>query len=66
MTNKQEIFILIDDSGKFNINEHSCIYSGLFFYSSKDYMNFIYSSWTTLTIPIYSKLEFTTKSFSLN
>ena len=44
MTNKQEIFILIDDSGKFNINEHSCIYSGLFFYSSKDYMNFIYSS----------------------
>ena len=41
MTNKQEIFILIDDSGKFNINEHSCIYGGLFFYSSKDYMNFI-------------------------
>lgn len=41
MKNNQEIFILIDDSGKFNINESSCIYGGLFFYSSNDYMNFI-------------------------
>lgn len=41
MTDKQEIFILIDDSGKFNINEYSCIYGGLFFYCSKEYMNFI-------------------------
>lgn len=39
MTN--EIFILMDDSGKLNKNENSCIFGGLFFYSSKDYMNFI-------------------------
>ncbi len=37
----QELFILMDDSGKLNINEKSCIYGGLFFYSSKEYMNFI-------------------------
>lgn len=36
-----EIFILMDDSGKLNKNENSCIYGGLFFYSSKEYMNFI-------------------------
>lgn len=36
-----EIFILMDDSGKLNKNENSCIFGGLFFYSSKDYMNFI-------------------------
>jgi len=41
MKEKQNLFILIDDSGKFNINETSCIYGGLFFYSSNDYMNFI-------------------------
>lgn len=41
MKDKQELFILIDDSGKLNNNEISCIYGGLFFYSSKDYMNFI-------------------------
>lgn len=38
---KQELFILIDDSGKLNNNETSCIYGGLFFYFSKDYMNFV-------------------------
>ncbi|MCM1052499.1 MAG: DUF3800 domain-containing protein [Ruminococcus sp.] len=37
----QEIFILMDDSGKLNKNENSCIYGGLFFFSSNDYMNFI-------------------------
>ena len=36
-----EIFILMDDSGKLNKNENSCIFGGLFFYSSKEYMNFI-------------------------
>ncbi len=36
-----EIFIVMDDSGKLNKNENSCIFGGLFFYSSKDYMNFI-------------------------
>ncbi|MBR3229582.1 MAG: hypothetical protein IKF91_01995 [Bacilli bacterium] len=41
MEEKQELFILIDDSGKLNSNETSCIYGGLFFYSSKEYMNFI-------------------------
>ena len=35
------IFILMDDSGKLNKNENCLIYGGLFFYSSKDYMNFI-------------------------
>lgn len=39
MTNK--IFILMDDSGKLNNNENSCIYGGLFFYSNNDYINFI-------------------------
>ena len=39
MTN--EIFILMDDAGKLNKNEPCCIYGGLFFYSSKEYMNFI-------------------------
>ena len=38
---KNEIFILMDDSGKLNNNENSCIFGGLFFYSSKDYMNFV-------------------------
>ncbi len=41
MNNKQELFVLLDDSGKFNKNEKSCIYGGLFFYTSKDYMDFI-------------------------
>ena len=36
-----EIFILMDDSGKLNKNESCTIYGGLFFYNSKDYMNFI-------------------------
>lgn len=36
-----EIFILMDDSGKLNNNENSCIFGGLFFYSSKEYLNFI-------------------------
>lgn len=36
-----EIFILMDDSGKLNNNENSCIFGGLFFYSSKEYMDFI-------------------------
>lgn len=36
-----EIFILMDDSGKLNKNENSCIFGGLFFYSSTEYMNFI-------------------------
>lgn len=31
----------MDDSGKLNSNENSCIYGGLFFYSNKDYINFI-------------------------
>ena len=39
MDNK--IYILMDDSGKLNSNENSCIYGGLFFYSNKDYINFI-------------------------
>ena len=39
MTN--EIFILMDDSGKLNKNENSCIFGGLFFYSSYEYMNFV-------------------------
>lgn len=38
---KNEIFIVMDDSGKLTTKENSCIYGGLFFYSSKDYMNFI-------------------------
>ena len=38
---KNEIFILMDDSGKLNKNENSCIYGGVFFYSSVDYMNFV-------------------------
>lgn len=41
MENKNEIFILMDDSGKLNKNENSCIFGGLFFYSSFDYMNFV-------------------------
>lgn len=36
-----EIYILMDDSGKLNSNENLCIYGGLFFYSNKDYINFI-------------------------
>lgn len=36
-----EIHILMDDSGKLNSNENSCIYGGLFFYSNKEYINFI-------------------------
>ena len=36
-----EIFIFMDDSGKLNKNENSCIFGGVFFYSSKDYANFI-------------------------
>lgn len=36
-----EIFILMDDSGKLNRNENSCIFGGLFFYSSYEYMNFV-------------------------
>lgn len=36
-----EIFILMDDSGKLNKNENSCVFGGLFFYSSLDYMNFV-------------------------
>lgn len=36
-----EIYILMDDSGKLNSNENSCIYGGLFFYSNRDYINFI-------------------------
>lgn len=36
-----EIFILMDDSGKLNQNENSCIYGGLFFFSNNDYINFI-------------------------
>lgn len=36
-----ELFILMDDSGKLNSNENSCIYGGLFFYSSNEYMNFV-------------------------
>lgn len=36
-----EIFILMDDSGKLNKNENSCIFGGLFFYSSNEYMNFV-------------------------
>ena len=35
-----EIYILMDDSGKLNSNENSCIFGGLFFYSNKDYINF--------------------------
>lgn len=31
----------MDDSGKLNSNENSCIFGGLFFYSSKEYLNFI-------------------------
>ena len=31
----------MDDSGKLNKNENSCIFGGVFFYSSKDYANFI-------------------------
>lgn len=38
---KNEIFILMDDSGKLNCNENSCIFGGLFFFSNKDYINFI-------------------------
>lgn len=38
---KNEICILMDDSGKLNKNENSCIYGGLFFYSNNDYINFI-------------------------
>jgi hypothetical protein len=41
MNPKNEIFIVMDDSGKLNSNESSCIFGGLFFYSSTDYMNFI-------------------------
>lgn len=36
-----EIFILMDDSGKLNKNENSCIFGGLFFYSASEYMNFV-------------------------
>ena len=38
---KNEIFILMDDSGKLNNNENSCIFGGLFFFSNTDYINFI-------------------------
>lgn len=38
---KNEIFILMDDSGKLNSNENSCIFGGLFFFSNKDYINYI-------------------------
>lgn len=31
----------MDDSGKLNKNENSCIFGGVFFHSSKDYMNFV-------------------------
>lgn len=41
MCDKQELFILIDDSGKLNKNEMTCIFGGLFFYSSTEYLNFI-------------------------
>lgn len=39
--NENEIYIYMDDSGKLNNNENSCIYGGIFFYSTKKYMNFI-------------------------
>ena len=38
---KNEIFILMDDSGKLNSNENSCIFGGLFFFSNNDYINYI-------------------------
>jgi len=38
---QNEIFILMDDSGKINSNENSCIYGGLFFFSNTEYINFI-------------------------
>jgi len=38
---KQTLYIYMDDSGKLNNNETSCIYGGLFFYSTNEISNFI-------------------------
>lgn len=41
MNKNNELFIYMDDSGKLNSKESSCIFGGLFFYSSKEYNEFI-------------------------
>ena len=41
MGNKQELYIYMDDSGKLNNNETSCIYGGLFFYNANEISDFI-------------------------
>lgn len=41
MSNKQKLYIYMDDSGKLNNNETSCIYGGLFFYNTNEINNFI-------------------------
>lgn len=38
---KQKLYIYMDDSGKLNRNENSCVFGGLFFYSSNEINNFI-------------------------
>ena len=38
---KQRLYIYMDDSGKLNRNETSCVFGGLFFYSSNEINNFI-------------------------
>lgn len=41
MNKNNELFIYMDDSGKLNTNETSCIFGGLFFYSSQEYNEFV-------------------------
>lgn len=38
---ENNLFIYMDDSGKLNNNENSCIFGGLFFYNSIDFNTFI-------------------------
>ena len=39
--NKQKLYIYMDDSGKVNNNENSCVYGGLFFYDTNEISNFL-------------------------
>lgn len=59
-----ETFIVMDNFGKFNKNENSYIFGGLFFYSSKDYMNFINKNKSVVN-PIKCKIKTIAKIIKL-
>lgn len=41
MESKQRLYIYMDDSGKLNNNESSCVYGGVFFYNTNEINNYI-------------------------